>query len=187
MPILGPSADPAVAGRAGRGALTREGLAALWDHCGHETRDEGRRRDDGDHDRRALRLSRPDHGQWSRPRLGAAVLRHRFIGVNPPDFTLVPVSRMVGADRVVDGFVLTFAHTTRIDGTLPEIAPTGRTVGIPMVAIVHFSDDKRAYEHIYWDRTPVLVQIGVLDPAGLPMAGAARWRSSSTGACRAKR
>jgi len=28
-----------------------------------------------------------------------------------------------------------------------------------------------AHEHIYWDQASVLVQIGLLDPAGLPVAG----------------
>jgi carboxymethylenebutenolidase len=30
---------------------------------------------------------------------------------------------------------------------------------------------KIAYEHIYWDQATVLVQLGLLDPAGLPVAG----------------
>jgi carboxymethylenebutenolidase len=29
-----------------------------------------------------------------------------------------------------------------------------------------------AHEHIYWDQASVLVQIGKLDPTGLPVAGA---------------
>jgi carboxymethylenebutenolidase len=29
-----------------------------------------------------------------------------------------------------------------------------------------------AYEHIYWDQATLLVQIGLLDPALLPVAGA---------------
>ena len=29
-----------------------------------------------------------------------------------------------------------------------------------------------AHEHIYWDQASVLVQIGGLDPRGLPVAGA---------------
>jgi carboxymethylenebutenolidase len=30
---------------------------------------------------------------------------------------------------------------------------------------------KISYEHIYWDQATVLVQLGLLDPAGLPVAG----------------
>jgi len=37
--------------------------------------------------------------------------------------------------------------------------------------IVHFRDGKVAHEHIYWDQASVLVQLGVLDPSGLPVAG----------------
>ena len=34
-----------------------------------------------------------------------------------------------------------------------------------------FKDGKVAHEHIYWDQASVLVQIGKLDPTGLPVAG----------------
>jgi carboxymethylenebutenolidase len=55
---------------------------------------------------------------------------------------------------------------------LPGIAPTGRAVEVPAVAIVKFAGDKLAHEHIYWDQASVLVQLGLLDPRGLPVAGA---------------
>ena len=98
--------------------------------------------------------------------------RYHFIGANPPDFRMTPVSRTVGADRIVDEFVVDFTHTTEIDWMLPGIAPTGRAVSIPTVAIVQFEGDKLVHEHIYWDQASVLVQIGLLDPARLPVAGA---------------
>jgi carboxymethylenebutenolidase len=41
-----------------------------------------------------------------------------------------------------------------------------------MVAVVTFQGDKLASERIYWDQASVLVQVGLLDPAGLPVAGA---------------
>jgi carboxymethylenebutenolidase len=40
-----------------------------------------------------------------------------------------------------------------------------------MVAIVQFEGDKVAHEHIYWDQASLLVQVGLLDPTGLPVAG----------------
>ncbi len=40
------------------------------------------------------------------------------------------------------------------------------------MAIVNFRGDKLYHEHIYWDQASVLLQIGVLDPKGLPVAGA---------------
>jgi len=97
---------------------------------------------------------------------------NHFIGANPPDFAMIPISRTVGADRIVDEFLVRFTHTTQVDWMLPRIAPTGRPVEIPMVAIVQFQGDKLAHEHIYWDQAAVLVQVGLLDPAGLPVTGA---------------
>jgi len=98
--------------------------------------------------------------------------KYHFIGVNPPDFRLTPVSRTVGADRLVDEFIAHFTHTTEIDWMLPGIPPTGRQVSIPMVAVVQFEADKLVHEHIYWDQASVLAQIGMLEPRGLPVAGA---------------
>ena len=97
---------------------------------------------------------------------------HHFIPVNPPDFRLTPISRTVGEDTIVDEFIVHFTHTKEIDWMLPGIPPTGRAVEIPTVAIVKFEGDKVAHEHIYWDQASVLVQLGLLDPAGLPIAGA---------------
>jgi carboxymethylenebutenolidase len=95
-----------------------------------------------------------------------------FIPVNPPDFRLTPISRTVGTDTIVDEFVVHFTHSTMIDWLLPGIPPTGRTVEVPTVAIVKFEGHKLVHEHIYWDQASVLVQIGLLDPSGLPVAGA---------------
>jgi carboxymethylenebutenolidase len=97
--------------------------------------------------------------------------KYHFIGVNPPDFRLTPVSRTVGATSLVDEFVCSFTHTTEIDWLLPGIEPTGRFVEIPMLAVVHFVDGRLASERIYWDQATVLVQTGLLDPKGLPVAG----------------
>jgi carboxymethylenebutenolidase len=98
--------------------------------------------------------------------------KYHFIGANPPDTAMVPVSRTVGADSIVDEMIFRFTHTSTIDWMLPGIPPTGRTVEVPLVAIVKFRDGKLAHEHIYWDQASVLVQIGRLDPTGLPVAGA---------------
>jgi carboxymethylenebutenolidase len=98
--------------------------------------------------------------------------KYHFIGTNPPDTTMTPVSRTIGADRVIDEMVVRFTHTTAIDWMLPGVAPTQRVVEIPLVAIVQFRDGKVAHEHIYWDQASVLVQIGLLEPGNLPVAGA---------------
>jgi carboxymethylenebutenolidase len=59
-----------------------------------------------------------------------------------------------------------------MDWMLPNVEPTGRRVEVPMVAVVNFEDDKVAHEHIYWDQASVLVQVGLLEAKGLPIAGA---------------
>ena len=51
--------------------------------------------------------------------------------------------------------------------------------------VVQFRDGKLASEHIYWDQASVLVQIGKLDPAGLPIAGVEVARKVRTEACQA--
>ena len=37
--------------------------------------------------------------------------------------------------------------------------------------VVGFKDGNVSHEHIHWDQASVLVQIGRLDPEGLPAAG----------------
>jgi carboxymethylenebutenolidase len=95
----------------------------------------------------------------------------RFIPQMPPDTEMTPVSRTIGEDQLVDEMVFKFTHSIRMDWMLPGIAPTGKRVEVPLVAIVRFRDGKLAHEHIYWDQASVLVQIGLLDAAKLPAAG----------------
>jgi len=97
--------------------------------------------------------------------------KNHFIGANPPDTSLRPVSRTVGKEQLVDEMLFAFTHTRAVDWMLPGIEPTGCRVEVPLVAIVKFKDGKVAHEHIYWDQASVLVQIGLLDPEGLPVAG----------------
>ncbi len=94
-----------------------------------------------------------------------------FILQMPPDTELTPISRTIGTDQLVDEMVLKFTHTIRMDWILPGIAPTGKRVEVPMVAIVRFRDGKLAHEHIYWDQASVMVQLGLLDPGTLPVVG----------------
>jgi carboxymethylenebutenolidase len=94
-----------------------------------------------------------------------------FIPRMPPDLEFTTLSRTVGADRIVDELVLRFTHSLQMDWMLPGVPPTGRQVEIPLVAIVQFQAGKVAHEHIYWDQASVLVQLGLLDPATLPVAG----------------
>jgi len=94
-----------------------------------------------------------------------------FIPQMPPDTEMTPVSRTIGEDQIVDEMVFKFTHTIPMDWMLPGIPPTGKPVEVPLVAIVRVRDGKLAHEHIYWDQASVLVQIGLLDPARLPVVG----------------
>ena len=95
----------------------------------------------------------------------------RFIPQMPPDTEMTPISRTIGKDQLVDEMVFKFTHTIRMDWMLPGIAPTGRRVEVPLVAIVKFREGKLAHEHIYWDQASVLVQLGLLEAGTLPVAG----------------
>ncbi|MDE2113089.1 MAG: nuclear transport factor 2 family protein [Alphaproteobacteria bacterium] len=90
----------------------------------------------------------------------------------PPDVQMKSVSRTVGEDSVVEEIFISFTHSAVVDWLLPGVAPTGKPVEMVVAVIVGFKDDKITHEHIYWDQASVLVQIGLLDPAGLPVAGA---------------
>jgi carboxymethylenebutenolidase len=68
----------------------------------------------------------------------------------------VPISRAEGQGRVIEEAVATYVH----EGT-------GRTIRLPHVVA---RDD--AGERLYFDGATVLVQAGLLDPAGLPVCGA---------------
>jgi carboxymethylenebutenolidase len=96
--------------------------------------------------------------------------RH-FIPQMPANTEIVPISRTIGTDQLVDEMVVRFTHTVEMDWMLPGIPPTGRRVEIPLVVIIQFRDGKLAHEHIYWDQASVLVQLGLLSPSTLPVAG----------------
>jgi len=90
----------------------------------------------------------------------------------PPDVTFETISRTYSNERLVDELIISFTHTTRIDWMLPGIDPTGKRVEVVFVVIVGIESGKVSYEHILWDQANVLVQIGLLDPSGLPVTGA---------------
>lgn len=112
--------------------------------------------------------------------VGKAQLLHfyatKFIPCNPPDLKLTRVSLTVGESSLAEELVLSFTHSCATPGSSHGMAPTGRAVAVALVALVRFEGDKLASEHIYWDQATVLVQIGLLRPAGLPVAGAASAR-----------
>jgi carboxymethylenebutenolidase len=94
-----------------------------------------------------------------------------FIPHMPADTQIIPISRTIGHDRLVDEFVFKFTHTLQMDWLLPGVAPTNKPVEIVKVVVVQFQDGKIAAERIHWDQASVLVQLGLLDPGKLPVAG----------------
>jgi carboxymethylenebutenolidase len=147
-------------------------LSALWEmHCYHEfgTRDVEATM--------ATMVREPyvNHVPTMTGGVGAKELsrfyKHHFVNANPADTRLIPISRTIGADRVVDEMIFCFTHDREIDWMLPGVKPTGKYVEVPLVAIINFRGEKLYHEHIYWDQASVLVQIGLLDPKLLPAAG----------------
>ena len=102
-----------------------------------------------------------------------AFYSERLIGqFFPPDATFETVSRTYSDERLVDELIISFTHTIKMDHILPGVEPTGKRVETVFVVIVGIEGDKVAYEHILWDQANVLVQLGLIDPTGLPVVGA---------------
>jgi len=94
-----------------------------------------------------------------------------FVNQIPKDAQVIPISRTVGKDQVVDELILSFTHDAPWDYLLPGVPPTGRRVELPHVVVMKFEGEKVAHEHIYWDQASLLVQVGLLDPRNLPVVG----------------
>ena len=95
-----------------------------------------------------------------------------FIPKMPADTRLTSVCRTVGQSRIIDEMIFAFTHDIEMDWMLPGVAPTGRWVEVPLVVMVQLREGKIVFERIYWDQASVLVQVGLLEPRGLPVAGA---------------
>ena len=96
-----------------------------------------------------------------------------FVGHLPEDVQVKSLSRTVGENRVVDELIVCFTHDREMRAYLSGVAPTGRKVALPHVVVMGFDEAGRvAYEHIYWDQAALLVQVGMLDRARLPVTGA---------------
>ena len=100
--------------------------------------------------------------------------RRYFVGHWPADTEIIPVSRTVGTDKVVDEMIMSFTHDVAMETFLPGVAPTGRPVRLPVVVVMGFEAGKVAFERIYWDQASLLVQVGLLDETTLPVTGAAQ-------------
>jgi carboxymethylenebutenolidase len=73
---------------------------------------------------------------------------------------------------VIDELVMSFTHDITMSHLLPGVPPTGKPVRLAVCVVAGFRDGKLTHEHTYWDQAPLLVQVGLLDRAGLPVGGA---------------
>jgi carboxymethylenebutenolidase len=94
-----------------------------------------------------------------------------FIGHHPPDTAIVPLTRTVGDNRIVDELIYHCTHTIEMPWMLPGVAPTGRDLEVAVVVVVEFVEGKISAERIYWDQASVLAQLGMLELARLPATG----------------
>ena len=89
----------------------------------------------------------------------------------PPDVKMEAISVTVDEHQLVEELRVSFTHTVEIEWMLPGIAPTGKKVVVAFAVIVGLDHGKVSHEHIYWDQATVLVQLGLIDPKGLPVVG----------------
>ena len=87
----------------------------------------------------------------------------------PPDVKFNRISLTIGKAQIVEELVITFTHTQMVEWLLPKIEPTNKKLKIALVVIAGIEDKKITHEHIYWDQASVLVQLGLLNPEGLPV------------------
>jgi len=99
-----------------------------------------------------------------------------FIGHQAADFALELLSHTATPDRIIDELVASFTHDVEIRWILPGVPPTGRRVVVPVVTVIGMRDGLVDSEHIYWDQASVLTQVGMIDPAGLPVTAATQGR-----------
>jgi carboxymethylenebutenolidase len=78
--------------------------------------------------------------------------RDHFVGKWPSDLSVERISRTTSENMVIDEFIVRFTHDVVMDAIVPGIAPTGRRVELPHVAVVGFESGKIAFERIYWDQ-----------------------------------
>ena len=90
----------------------------------------------------------------------------------PPDVKFDTISVTIGRTRIVEEIVISFTHTVEIEWMIPNIAPTNRRVEVAFVVVAGIENLKLTHAHVYWDQASVLVQLGLLDPTGLPVTGA---------------
>ncbi len=96
----------------------------------------------------------------------------RFLPSLPRDTKIVPISRTTDGRRVIDEFILEFTHDREVAFMAPGVAPTGRRVRLPHVAVVGIRHGRVHHEHIYWDQASLYRQLGCLEKGTGPIVGA---------------
>ncbi len=74
-----------------------------------------------------------------------------------PDLTWVPQRRAFTEDGVVSELIVRGTHR----GDYLGIAPTGKTIELPVAIFVSFADSRMASERLYYDLTTLLRQLAV--------------------------
>jgi carboxymethylenebutenolidase len=92
-----------------------------------------------------------------------------FLAQLPADMTAIPISQVIGENILAEEAVYLFTHNQVMDWLIPGVRPTGKRVEAGVVGIITFENGKIASEHLYWDHASVLAQVGVLDPAKVPV------------------
>lgn len=82
------------------------------------------------------------------------------------------ISRTVGSDKVVSEMFVSMRHTQEVPWLLPGVQATGKMIEVVLCSVVAVRGGKMEWERCYWDQASVLVQVGLLDPALLPVVGA---------------
>jgi carboxymethylenebutenolidase len=97
---------------------------------------------------------------------------NHFLEQMPEDTETEMVSRTVGSTQIVDEMIFKFTFSSSMEWMLPGLTPNNKRVEVPLVAIIGFNDQVQVcFERIYWDQASVLVQLGLIDGANLPVAG----------------
>jgi carboxymethylenebutenolidase len=153
--------------------MTAEQKAAVWaEHCRceFELRDVDATLDTMTEDAHLLNIP-TGHGGTGQNGV-RRFYTDEFIGTFPDDIAVDSLGLTVGDTRIAEEVVMSFTHDREMPWVLPGVGPTGRKVVSPMVAVVGFRDGKVRFEHIWWDQGALLAQLGLLDPARLPVVGA---------------
>ncbi|MFM2410182.1 MAG: hypothetical protein RL481_1010 [Pseudomonadota bacterium] len=86
-----------------------------------------------------------------------------FLPKIPKDMEMEPIQTIVAERHIVDEFIVRFTHDIEMPWQIPGIQPTGKKVELVMSVIVGFDGDLISYEHLMWDHSVLLYQIGEID------------------------